>query len=186
VPGLDPEVSAQRVVSDQSLRMYPAQMSWPARASLGRARSVENAIDGFFYPCDPPFLGQIAADCRKFREVEPRGHLLRITPPTELQARHRALAQAYAELRGACRGARLAALRLRAAIDSFYRTRSAANKAALRRSDTRARRLFVQLGRTGIPTFVQAVRSWRVAALGYAAARGVPAPTWLRELPVGP
>src|SRR5256885_14115004 len=71
-----------------SLRTYLSSMSWPVRASLARAESVSSAIDGFIDPGDPPYLGGIAASCRKLRAVEARGRLLRINPPAPPGGEH--------------------------------------------------------------------------------------------------
>ena len=68
------------------LQHYLSAMSWSVRASLGRAKAVTTAIDGFITEGDPPFIRQIARGCRTFRAVEARGRLLRITPPKRLNA----------------------------------------------------------------------------------------------------
>jgi hypothetical protein len=65
-----------------SLQRYLSQKSWPVRASVLRASSVDEAIDGWLVHGDPPYLGGIAARCRSLRAVEPRGRLLRVAPPT--------------------------------------------------------------------------------------------------------
>jgi hypothetical protein len=169
---LDPEKAA--------LQHYLSAMSWPVRASLGRAKALTTAIDGFINAGDPPFLGQIARGCRNFRAVEARGRLLRITPPTRLNANHRRLVSAYSKLRAGCRGARRTTLALAAAIERFYTTHSPADKAALQRADSAAHSLLPQFKRRGLQPFVRAVRTWRSAALRHLASLGVPAPPWLK------
>jgi hypothetical protein len=166
------------------LQHYLSAMSWPVRASLGRAKAVTTAIDGFITEGDPPFIRQIARGCRNFRAVEARGRLLRITPPKRLNANHRRLVSAYSKLRAGCRGARHTALALVAAIDRFYTTHSPADKAALQRADIAAHRLLPQFKRRALEPFVRAVRTWRSAALRHAASLGVPAPRWLKDLSV--
>jgi hypothetical protein len=166
------------------LQHYLSAMSWPVRASLGRAKAVTTAIDGFITEGDPPFIRQIARGCRNFRAVEARGRLLRITPPKRLNANHRRLVSAYSKLRAGCRGARHTALALVAAIDRFYTTHSPADKAALQRADIAAHKLLPQFKRRALEPFVRAVRTWRSAALRHAASLGVPAPRWLKDLSV--
>src|SRR5438105_10438773 len=118
-----------------SLRTYLSSMSWPVRASLARAESVGSAIGGFIDPGDPPYLGGIAASCRKLRAVEARGRLLRITPPAPLGAKHSNVAVSYAKLRAGCKTARLTALAVRAAMDRFWMTGAPADRAAWQRTD---------------------------------------------------
>jgi hypothetical protein len=140
-------------------------MSWPVRASLARAESVSSAIDGFIDPGDPPYLGGIAASCRKLRAVEARGRLLRITPPAHLGVKHRNVAVSYAKLRAGCKTARLTALAVRAALDRFFMTGAAAD--------------------TTLRSFRLAVRTWRASVVQYAATLGIPPPVWVKELPEG-
>jgi len=167
-----------------SLKHYLSAMSWPVRASLGRAQWVSTSISGFLLYGDPPFLGQIAGRCRSLRAVEERGRLLRITPVGPLQANHRRMARAYSEMRAACKQARLTALALRGAIERYYETHRATDKATLQRAERAARRL-LPLQRKKIQTFFHALRAWRLATLRYAATLEVPAPAWLKALPVG-
>jgi hypothetical protein len=159
-------------------------MSWPMRASVGRVAPIRDAIGGFITAGDPPYLGGIAFGCRNFRAVEARGHLLRITSPARLRTAHAGLSRAYSTLRADCREARLTALGVVAATNRFYRTGSAADKAAMERAGASARRSLGRFRDTTLRSFIEKARGWRSAALRYAATLGLPPPRWLKALPV--
>jgi hypothetical protein len=54
----------------------------------------------------------------------------------------------------------------------------------MHRADKAARTMLPQFDRGRLEPFFLAVRTWRSAALRYAASLGVPAPRWLKDLPV--
>jgi hypothetical protein len=149
-----------------SLEHYLSSMSWPVRASVLRARSATAAIDGWLNIGDPPFLGEIAANCRNLRAVESRGQLLQITAPPHLQPSHLRLIRAYSQAREGCRQARLTALAVRAG----------------RRTAAAGRTRLQLLARTTLRPFPTAVGVWRSAVLDELAAVGAPSPVWLTEL----
>jgi hypothetical protein len=167
-----------------SLLHYLSGMSWPVRASTLRSNSVGVAISGWLDPSDPPYLGQIAASCKKLRAVEARGHLLQVTPPQHLEGNHGDLSRAYSQVRAGCQAARLTALGVRAAIDRSFRTRSAVDKAASQRAEATARQSLARFASTTLRSFTQAVARWRLAVLRYAADLGVRPPEWVKDLPV--
>jgi hypothetical protein len=168
------------------LLTYLSSMSWPVRASLGRAESLGSAIDGFVSPGDTPYLGAIAASCRKLRAVEARGRLLRITAPPRLGAQHRRVAASYSKLRAGCIEVRRTALAVRAARDRFATTGAAADEAALQKIEAAARRSLPQFSRTTLRSFTQAVQAWRASVLRNAAILGIAPPAWVKALPSGP
>ena len=169
-----------------SLRHYLAAMSWPMRASVGRAVPVRDAIGGFITAGDPPYLGGIAFGCRNFRAVEARGHLLRIEAPTRLGTAHAGLSRAYSTLRAECRKARLTALGVVAASNRFDRTGSATDKAAMERAAAAARRSLGRFRATTLHSFMETARAWRSAVLRYAATLRLPPPEVAEALPVEP
>jgi hypothetical protein len=167
-----------------SLNRYLAAMRWPVRASLLRAHAVRVAIEGFIYPGDPPFLREMTNGCRELRAAEVRHGLLRVASPKRLQGSHRNLVRTYSASRHGCIKASAAARALLAAIDRYYRNPTDANKTALEQADRAARTILPQFEHGALQSFVRAVRTWRSAALRYADSLGVPAPGWLKELPV--
>jgi hypothetical protein len=165
-----------------SLQRYLASMSWPVRASVLRAQSASDGIDGWFARGDPPYLGGIARDCRSLRAVErdPRGRLLKIAAPPRLRTIHLRLVRGYSAARAACGDVRTAALAFRAADERAYLTHRAADKAVADRAQAVARAEF-RRGRRTIASFMLTVRAWRSAAFAEADATGVPA-VWLVAL----
>ena len=167
----------------RSLQQYLSSMSWPVRASILRARSVSDRIDGWIADGDPPFLGGIAASCRSLRAVEARGRLLRIDPPQQLGSSHARLMRAYSAARAGCRQARLEALAARAALSRAFRTQSATDRQASDRETLAACTQLRRFAGTTLLAFGRAVATWRSAALSEAQAHGAAA-SWLQELRV--
>jgi hypothetical protein len=157
------------------LDRYLSGMSWPLRASVLRAMSASRAIDGVVTYGDPPFLGQVAIACERFRDVEAVGArrgvgaILRIAPPAPVALNHARLSRAYAEARVGCaRAQRLA-------------------RAALRKADSAPVRVQLRaFGRITLRDFFNTVRAWRSAMLREAAAIQLQPPGWLRSLSVEP
>jgi hypothetical protein len=168
-----------------SLRSYFSSISRPLRLSLLWAVAVTNSIDGFLDHNDPPFLGQIARGCQRFRGAEVYRPFLRITAPSRLKVAHRGLLRAYVATRRSCERTSTTARTLAAAIDRFSATGSAEDKAALQRADAFARRT-LPFEKNMLGSFTKAVWIWRSAALRYAALVGAPVPEWLRDMKVGP
>src|SRR5262249_40497732 len=146
-----------------SLQTYLSSMSWPVRASAWRAHYAAEAIDRFVSPGDPPFLGQVAASCRKLGEVEARGHLPRVSPPAAPAASHRSLVRAYANAVAACKDARLKALAFRDALERYWGTTKPKDKAKLHRAEAAAHAALPRYARTALRPFVVSVVTWRLA-----------------------
>jgi hypothetical protein len=157
-------------------------MSWPVRASLFRARELARWADQWLVYGDPPFLGGIAERCNHLHEVEPRGRILQITPPSRLSAAHARLADAYSTARAACVQARRRALAARTALDHYYNTRSAADLQTSDHALAVARRDISALAHVTLRSFSRRVSAWRWAVLAELAALGMPPPSWLDEL----
>jgi hypothetical protein len=159
-----------------SLQRYLSSMSWPVRASVLRARSVSQAIDGWIGHGDPPFLGQIAGRCRNLLAVESRGRLLKVSAPPSLRTSHARLVRAYRATRDGCARVRLTALATRTAIE--HEDRNVSDRAT-----TEARTSLLRFERTALTSFSRAVTAWRSAVLRESRASGLPLPKWLGELP---
>ena len=178
---------AAREARGLTFERYLAAMSWPVRASTGRAQSVSDAIKGSVSPGDPPFLGMVAEGCDKFRDVEEVGRttgvgaMLLVAPPSSLAKAHAILARAYSAARAGCVRARDVALALRRALGRLGINPSEDELARVRGP---ALRKLVDFDRTKLRPFKGAVRAWRAAALRHAAAVGVKPPDWLKSLRV--
>ena len=179
-------VGGQADARRASLQHYLSAMSWPARMSVLRARSLTTAIDGFLSPGDPPYRRQVAARCRGLRAVAPARILFASTPPTRLKTTHRRFSRVFSAVQAGCKQARRKALRVALAGERYAGTRNAGDKAAYERANAAARKSLPRFARTTVRSFVRAVRTWRSAAVQYAAAVGVQSPRWLRELPLRP
>src|SRR5262245_51993392 len=177
-------VAANSSSQPVSLEHYFSAMSWPVRMSVLRARSITGAIDGFRYHGDPPFLRQIAARCRHLRAVTAGETLFASTPPKRLEKAHRGMSRAFSAVRAGCPAARRTALTLDDAMARFAQTNSPEDEAAYERADAAAHESLLRFATT-IASFVQAVRTWRTAALRYAGALGLRPPRWLQGLPLG-
>ena len=185
VPALP--AGAAREARGLTFERYLAAMSWPVRASTGRAQSVSDAIKGAVSPGDPPFLGMVAEGCDKFRDVEAVGRrtgvgaILLVVSPPPLAKAHATLARAYSAVRAGCLRARDVALALRRALGRLGINPSDDELARVRGP---ALKELVDFDRTKLRAFKVAVRAWRAAALRHAAAVGVEPPDWLKSLPL--
>jgi hypothetical protein len=157
-------------------------MSWPMRASLLRADTVADRIDGWLIHGDPPYLGGIAASCQSLRAVESRGHVLQITAPPRLAGSHARLIRAYVAVRAGCAQARLAALAARTALDRAFTTQSASDRHASDHATAVARRDLQRFNHGALRTFPQTVNRWRLAVVAYETTLGMAPPAWLTQL----
>jgi len=176
------DASAVLGSQEPSLQGYLARMSWPVTQSVLHATALRASISGWIHPGDPPFLGQIAQACRKFREVETHRSLVQVDPPQKLRARHEALARAYAHMRRRCNDARVTVLAVAAASAKAAKSGSTADRAAFDKAAAFSRTSLREFRDGTLRRFSKTVNRWRTAVLHYSAALGVPAPSWLTKL----
>jgi hypothetical protein len=183
--------AAEAIGSDASaFAKYVSGMSWPVQASTLRAHKVHEAVEGFSVAGDPPFLGQVAANCRSFRAVEATGHnrkigaILRTTPVSALETVHRRLADTYTAARVGCVHTRSVALAARDAANAFALRPSAKTEMTRDRTAATARAELPRFDGV-LCSFNKAARAWRAAVVRHARTVGITRPVWMDRLSLG-
>jgi hypothetical protein len=156
-----------------SLDTYLASISWPVRLSVQRVNRVRTLIDGWIAQGDPPYLGEIAQECRKVRSLR-AGTFAAIVPPAELRTFHGRLASAFVRAHARCKTVRRLALAARDEV----RGPNDPPSATLIRARHELRR-FVD---TTLEGFDLEVHAWRMAVLHYASTHALSAPEWVKLL----